>query len=106
MITIKYYELKDIMPFGKYKGHSIHSIIEADIEYVEWLKKNVNDFELAEDAEKLYKKTRENYYYRPNTFLDNIASSKYNEKEGNYAQKTRWDSNFNDDRKEEKNRKK
>lgn len=34
------------MIFGKYNGETIENIIERDINYIIWLLKNINDFEL------------------------------------------------------------
>lgn len=52
----KNYTLSDEIDFGKYKGDKISDIIERNIDYISWLKANVNSFTLDKKAEQAYKK--------------------------------------------------
>ena len=49
---IKYYQLGEVMPFGKYKGVSIEVMIETDPKYVQWLLDNVDNFYLSDGSKK------------------------------------------------------
>ncbi|UOF77582.1 exodeoxyribonuclease X [Caudoviricetes sp.] len=38
------------MPFGKYRGQIVGTVIEEDAEYVAWLLRETENFDLDEDA--------------------------------------------------------
>lgn len=40
----------DAMPFGKYRGQIVGTVIEEDAEYVAWLLRETENFDLDEDA--------------------------------------------------------
>lgn len=47
------YTLSDRLPFGKYKGQTLQSVIEQAPDYAAWCRSNVAGFKLGEDAEAL-----------------------------------------------------
>lgn len=54
-VTTNYYELSDILTFGKYKDMSIENVIVFDSQYITWCLDNVEGFNLDEQAMKYYK---------------------------------------------------
>ena len=47
-------DLKDNMPFGKYKGKTIEYIIDTDVSYMSWIIENVKTFKLTKEALKKF----------------------------------------------------
>lgn len=54
--TIKYYGLKDVLSFGKYRGQQVCDVIDLDINYITWCLDNIPTFKLSKDAEEAYNK--------------------------------------------------
>lgn len=50
------YNLRDKIPFGKFKGKTIEEICNLDSSYLVWAIKNVRDFNLSDDILKLINK--------------------------------------------------
>jgi hypothetical protein len=48
------FNLRRSMPFGKYRGYSMKSIIDQDPGYVYWAMENIGGFSLASDAHDYY----------------------------------------------------
>jgi hypothetical protein len=48
----KRYDILDEMPFGKYKGILIGTVIEDDPSYMQWAVRAIDDFRLHEEASK------------------------------------------------------
>ena len=48
--TIKYYGLKDVLSFGKYRGQQVCGVIDLDINYITWCWDNIPTFKLSKDA--------------------------------------------------------
>lgn len=49
----KFFDTDSIVPFGKWKGHSIEEIYELDCQYLIWMYENFDDTEWSDDAELL-----------------------------------------------------
>jgi hypothetical protein len=45
------YKLDDSVKFGKYKGYDLKTLIEKDSKYVIWCLKNIDWFEVDEEAD-------------------------------------------------------
>lgn len=46
----KYYQLGEVMQFGKYKGMTIETIILHDPRYIQWACDNIPDFYLSDGS--------------------------------------------------------
>jgi hypothetical protein len=53
MKTLNFYELHDLIPFGKYKSSFLKDIIDKDPQYIDWALRNISDF-LIDDFAKEY----------------------------------------------------
>lgn len=67
--TMKY-ELNDRMPFGKYKGKRIGSILEIALEYIDWCKENIPSFDIDYASD-----------YASENLADDFWQETYDEKE-------------------------
>ena len=45
--------VEPVFELGKYKGEKVRDVIEKDLIYVLWLKKNIKEFVLPADLEEL-----------------------------------------------------
>ncbi len=52
--TLNFYELNDVISFGKHKGKSLKLIIGVDPDYIRWCLSNIDGFRLIEEANKYY----------------------------------------------------
>jgi hypothetical protein len=52
------YSILDTMPFGKYKGKLVGTVIEEDCNYIFWALNNTS-FRLDNDAQKYFKEMNE-----------------------------------------------
>lgn len=48
------FRLESIIGFGKYQGHKLEDIIKDKTAYITWCLENIPDFELNDEAYKLY----------------------------------------------------
>ncbi len=50
------------MIFGKYKGETLEEVILFDPTYIEWALDEINDFELDDNAMKIFEQSIDDYY--------------------------------------------
>lgn len=56
-------DLNDVLPFGKYKGETIQSVIDkGDFNYLYWFEGNVTKFKFSKEAEHELYESKYNYY--------------------------------------------
>ena len=55
----RYWNKKDILTFGKYKGCSLKNIIMKDVSYITWCIENLPDFILENEMYELYERFAE-----------------------------------------------
>ena len=54
--NVKYWQLGEILDFGKYKGKSLEEVIKLDPKYIEWCLEKIEDFYLSAGAKKFLNK--------------------------------------------------
>lgn len=63
MSTTTQYRLDDPLRFGRYEGRELWRVIEQEPEYVRWCLRNLDHFDLDDEAFAAYKKEMERRHY-------------------------------------------
>ncbi len=67
-VGVKKKGLQDVVTFGRWKGHTLQTVLDEDPDYIIWIEKHVDFFKIDED---IIQQAYEEMNNRPNPYPSN-----------------------------------